>query len=68
MICFQFNPPEDLVIFLLITKSEKMVYNNEYFSGTDGVIKAWDYSTGEAGKSVRSVHEHEGFVTGFLFW
>lgn len=34
----------------------------------DGVIKAWDYSTGEAGKSVRSVHEHEGFVTAFLFW
>ncbi|XP_046853532.1 uncharacterized WD repeat-containing protein alr3466-like [Xenia sp. Carnegie-2017] len=34
----------------------------------DGVIKAWDYSTGETGKSVRSMHEHQGFVTAFLLW
>ncbi|KAM7432677.1 hypothetical protein ABFA07_016944 [Porites harrisoni] len=34
----------------------------------DGVIKVWDYSTGEAGKLLRSVREHDGWVTSFLFW
>eukprot|EP00112_Aurelia_sp_Birch-Aquarium-sp1_P005416 Seg1615.2 transcript_id=Seg1615.2/GoldUCD/mRNA.D3Y31 product="Katanin p80 WD40 repeat-containing subunit B1-like" protein_id=Seg1615.2/GoldUCD/D3Y31 len=34
----------------------------------DGVIKAWDYSTGEAGKLVRTCHEHGGWITNFLYW
>eukprot|EP00794_Sanderia_malayensis_P011226 gene11226-12405_t len=34
----------------------------------DGVIKVWDYSTGEPGKLVRISHEHSGWVTSFLFW
>lgn len=34
----------------------------------DGVIKVWDYSTGEPGKIIRSVREHDGWVTSFLFW
>ena len=34
----------------------------------DGVIKVWDYSTGEPGKLLRSVREHDGWVTSFLFW
>ncbi|XP_065055672.1 uncharacterized WD repeat-containing protein alr2800-like isoform X1 [Rhopilema esculentum] len=34
----------------------------------DGVIKAWDYSTGEPGKLVRTSHEHVGWITSFLFW
>ena len=37
-------------------------------SFSDGVIKVWDYSTGEAGKLLRSVREHDGWVTSFLFW
>ena len=28
----------------------------------------WDYSTGEPGKLLRSVREHDGWVTSFLFW
>ncbi|XP_031569624.1 uncharacterized protein LOC116304102, partial [Actinia tenebrosa] len=34
----------------------------------DGVIKVWDYSANEPGKLLRTVHEHEGWVTSFLFW
>lgn len=34
----------------------------------DGVIKVWDYSTGEPGKMLRLVREHDGWVTSFLFW
>ncbi|XP_048588846.1 probable U3 small nucleolar RNA-associated protein 13 isoform X2 [Nematostella vectensis] len=34
----------------------------------DGVIKVWDYSAGEPGKLLRTVHEHDGWVTCFLFW
>ncbi|KAL9965739.1 hypothetical protein ACROYT_G029581 [Oculina patagonica] len=34
----------------------------------DGFIKVWDYSTGEPGKMLRSVREHDGWVTSFLFW
>ena len=56
------------VMLLQISKSKQLLYVIIFLSNTDGVIKVWDYSTGEAGKSVRSVHEHEGFVTAFLFW
>jgi hypothetical protein len=49
-------------------KSKHSLYVIIFVFNTDGVIKAWDYSTGEASKSARSVHEHEGFVTDFLFW
>jgi len=34
----------------------------------DGVIKSWDYSSGEPGKAVRTFHEHGGWITCFLFW
>ena len=33
----------------------------------DGIIKVWDYSTSEPGKLLRTVHEHDGWVTSFLF-
>lgn len=42
--------------------------NNFCVHFLDGVIKAWDYSTGEAGKLVRTCHEHGGWITNFLYW
>ena len=39
-----------------------------FFHILDGVIKAWDYSTGEPGKLVRTCHEHGGWITNFLYW